>query len=134
MLTELPFGNRTVKLAVTGEIVWARWRMASATWRTPQAASRRSQASRFTADLTKPAGQRVTEVMVGGQPLDTAATYTLAISDYLYGGGDGYDMFGAAKPLLGVRDGRLMANDVMAYITSKKTVAPKVEGRIELKM
>ena len=32
------------------------------------------------------------------------------------------------------RDGRLIANDVMAYITAQKTVAPKVEGRIGLRM
>jgi hypothetical protein len=28
----------------------------------------------------------------------------------------------------------LMANDVMAYITANKTVAPKREGRIDLRM
>ena len=43
-------------------------------------------------------------------------------------------MLKSAKPLLGVRDGRLMANDVMAYITAKKTVEPKVEGRVALRM
>jgi 5'-nucleotidase / UDP-sugar diphosphatase len=33
-----------------------------------------------------------------------------------------------------VRDAKLMANDVMAYITARKTVAPKVEGRIDMRM
>jgi 5'-nucleotidase / UDP-sugar diphosphatase len=68
------------------------------------------------------------------KPLDKAATYTLATNDYMFAGGDGYVMLKHAKPLLGVRDAKLMANDVMAYITARKTVAPKVEGRIELKM
>jgi 2',3'-cyclic-nucleotide 2'-phosphodiesterase (5'-nucleotidase family) len=76
----------------------------------------------------------VIDVSVGGQPLDKAATYTLATNDYMFGGGDGYDMLKSAKPLLGVRDAKLMANDVMAHIAARKTVMPKVEGRIELRM
>ena len=72
--------------------------------------------------------------MVGGKPIDKAATYTLATNDYMYAGGDGYTALKDAKPLFGVRDAKLMANDVMAYIAAKKTVSPKVEGRIKLKM
>ena len=45
-------------------------------------------------------------------------------------GGDGYAVFREAKPLLTARDAKLMANDVMAYITARKTVSPAVEGRI----
>jgi 5'-nucleotidase / UDP-sugar diphosphatase len=86
----------------------------------------------FQADLKKPKGQRVTEVMIAGKPLERAATYTLATNDYMYNGGDGYVMLKSAKPLLGVRDAKLMANDVMAYIAAAKTVAVKVEGRIGL--
>lgn len=52
----------------------------------------------------------------------------------MLGGGDGYAALKQGEPLLGVRDAQLMANDVMAYITARKTVAPKVEGRIDLKM
>jgi 5'-nucleotidase / UDP-sugar diphosphatase len=29
-----------------------------------------------------------------------------------------------------VRDAKLMANDVMAYVTAHKTISPVVEGRI----
>lgn len=134
VLTELPFGNRTVKLEVTGETVLAALEngvsdVANAAGRFPQVSG-----LRFAADLTKPAGQRVSDVSVGGQPLDKAATYTLATNDYMFGGGDGYDMLKSAKPLLGVRDAKLMANDVMAHIAARKTVMPKVEGRIELRM
>jgi 2',3'-cyclic-nucleotide 2'-phosphodiesterase (5'-nucleotidase family) len=71
--------------------------------------------------------------MVGDKPLDKAATYTLATNDYMYGGGDGYSSLKSGKPLFGVRDAKLMANDVMAYVTARKTIAPKVEGRIVLK-
>jgi 5'-nucleotidase / UDP-sugar diphosphatase len=84
-------------------------------------------------DLAKPKGERVTAVMIGGKALDKAATYTLSTNDFMYGGGDGYTALKSGKPLFGVRDAKLMANDVMAYITAKKTVSPKVEGRIKMK-
>jgi 5'-nucleotidase / UDP-sugar diphosphatase len=132
VLTELPFGNRTMKLEVTGETVWAA--LENGVSEVENAAGRFPQVSglTFQADIKKPKGQRVTEVMIAGKPLERAATYTLATNDYMYNGGDGYVMLRSAKPLLGVRDAKLMANDVMAYIAAAKTVAVKVEGRIGL--
>lgn len=134
VLTELPFGNRTVKLAVTGDMIRAALEngvsdVANAAGRFPQVSG-----LTFTADLMRPAGQRVDNIMIGGKPLDPAASYTLATNDYMAGGGDGYVALEAGTPLLGTRDGKLMANDVMAYIAAQKTVAPKVEGRIGLRM
>lgn len=134
VLTELPFGNRTVKLAVTGDMIRAALEngvsdVANAAGRFPQVSG-----LTFTADLMRPVGQRVDNIMIGGKPLDPAASYTLATNDYMAGGGDGYVALEAGKPLLGARDGKLMANDVMAYIAAQKTVAPRVEGRIGLRM
>lgn len=134
ILTELPFGNRTVKLAVTGDMIRAALEngvsdVANAAGRFPQVSG-----ISFTADLTKPPGQRVDTITIDGKPLDPAASYTLATNDYMAAGGDGYVALEAGTPLLGARDGKLMANDVMAYIASQKTVAPKVDGRIGLRM
>jgi len=47
----------------------------------------------YTYDMTKPAGSRVQEVLVGGVLLDPSATYTAAMMDYLSIGGDGYTVF-----------------------------------------
>ncbi len=134
ILTELPFGNKTVKIEVTGETVWAA--LESGLSDVENSAGRFPQVSGLTveADLTKPKGERVISVMVGDKPIDKSAAYTLATNDYMFGGGDGYTVLKSGKPLLGVRDAKLMANDVMAYITSRKAIAPKVEGRIKLKM
>ncbi|WP_245414628.1 bifunctional metallophosphatase/5'-nucleotidase [Aestuariivirga litoralis] len=134
ILTEMPFGNRTVKLSVTGDMIRAA--LENGVSDVSNAAGRFPQVSglSFTADLMRPVGQRVDNIMIGGKPLDPAAGYTLATNDYMAAGGDGYVALEAGKPLLGVRDGKLMANDVMAYIAAQKTVAPKVEGRIGLRM
>jgi 5'-nucleotidase / UDP-sugar diphosphatase len=134
VLTELPFGNRTMKLEVTGETILAA--LENGVSEAENAAGRFPQVSglSFTADLRQPKGQRISNVKVAGKALEKPATYTLATNDYMFSGGDGYTMLETAKPLLGVRDAKLMANDVMAYITARKTVAPKVEGRIDLRM
>lgn len=134
ILTELPFGARTVKLRISGAAI--REALENGVIELPEPAGRFPQVSgmSFTVEAGNPAGQRVSNVMIGGKPLDPAASYTIATNDYMLGGGDGYAALKQGEPLLGVRDAQLMANDVMAYITARKTVAPKVEGRIDLKM
>lgn len=47
----------------------------------------------YTYDGTRPAGERVTAVLVNGAPLDPAAVYTAAMVDFLAGGGDRYTVF-----------------------------------------
>jgi 2',3'-cyclic-nucleotide 2'-phosphodiesterase (5'-nucleotidase family) len=42
---------------------------------------------------TKASPLSVDSVMIGGKPLDEDETYKLAINDFMYAGGDGYDMF-----------------------------------------
>lgn len=134
VLTELPFGNLTVKLEVTGETILAA--LENGFGEVENSAGRFPQVSGMTVevDLKKPKNERVISVTIGGKPLDKSAKYILATNDYMYGGGDGYAMFKDAKPLFGVREAKLMANDVMAYIAAKKEIAPKVEGRIKIKM
>ena len=46
----------------------------------------------FSYDPTKPAGHRVKEILVDGQPLDDDKIYTIALGDFQTAGGDGYTM------------------------------------------
>jgi 2',3'-cyclic-nucleotide 2'-phosphodiesterase (5'-nucleotidase family) len=84
-------------------------------------------------DPSKPKGSRILSVTIGDKLLDPAGTYTLATNDFMANGGDAYAMFKDAKALYSVRDAKLLANDVMAYIAAKGEVAPKIEGRIRRK-
>jgi 5'-nucleotidase/UDP-sugar diphosphatase len=134
ILTELPFGNKTVKLEVKGDAVLAAIEnglsdVANGAGRFPQVSGIVVEA-----DLTKPAGSRVTSIMVGGKPLDKAATYTVATNDYMANGGDGYITLKASKILVNAQEGKLMASDVITYVEGKKEVAPAVEGRMKIKM
>ena len=130
VLTELPFGNRTMKLQVTGATILAA--LENGFSEIEDNGGRFPQVSglKVVYEAAKPKGQRVVSVEVDGKPLDVAAKYTLATNDFMANGGDGYAVFREAKPLLTVRDAKLMANDVMAYVTQRKTISPAVEGRI----
>ena len=130
VLTELPFGNRTMKLQVTGATILAA--LENGFSEIEDGGGRFPQVSglKVKFDRAKPKGARVLSVEANGKPLDVNAKYTIATNDFMANGGDGYAVFREAKPLLTVRDAKLMANDVMAYITARKTVSPAVEGRI----
>jgi 5'-nucleotidase/UDP-sugar diphosphatase len=88
---------------------------------------------RVEADLSKPVGQRVIAMSVGGAPLDESRRYTVATNDFLARGSDGYTMFRDAEHLVRDYDGPLMANEVMAYIRRLGTVSPVVDGRVSVR-
>lgn len=133
ILTELPFGNLNILLEVTGETVLAA--LENGVSQIESGAGRFPQVSgiSFTVDASVDAGSRVSDVLVGGMPLDATRTYTLAANDYIAGGGDGYRMLKGSRVLVGGLSAKLLANDVMAYIRKSGTVSPSVEGRIKLK-
>jgi 2',3'-cyclic-nucleotide 2'-phosphodiesterase (5'-nucleotidase family) len=130
ILAEMPFGNRVVKLEVTGEIV--RQALENGFSRIDDGSGRFPQISGMVveADPKAPLGSRVKSVTIGGAPLDPAATYTLAVNDFNARGGDDYGMLADAPRVLGERDGPLLASVVMAHIRKRGEIAPTVEGRI----
>ena len=132
ILSELPFGNKTVKLELTGEAIRAA--IENGLSQVETGAGRFPQISglKVTANLANEPGKRVLEIMVGDAPLDPAKTYTVATNDFMAAGGDGYTSFGSGKALVNAIDATLMASMVIDYVAEKGTVAPKVEGRIVL--
>jgi 2',3'-cyclic-nucleotide 2'-phosphodiesterase (5'-nucleotidase family) len=133
ILSELPFGNKVVTLALSGKAI--REAMENGLSVFPPTGGRFPQISgmRVEADVSKPPGSRVIKITVGGAPLDEARRYTLATNDFLARGSDGYDMFRDAEHLIRDYDGPLMANEVMAYVRELGTVQSVIDGRITLK-
>ena len=130
IVSELPFGNVTVKLEIAGRELLAALengvaQVAQVTGRFPHVSG-----MRYVFDPTQPVGSRIVSVHVGDQPLDIRATYTLATNDYLADGGDGYRMLHGLKRLIDAAGGTLLATTVMDYIAKHGLVAPQREGRI----
>ena len=85
---------------------------------------------RYVFDASKDAGSRITEVTIDGAPLALDRIYKVAINDYIYGGGDGYDALTRGKAIIDPSGAVLLATVVMNYIQAKGDIAPSVEGRI----
>ena len=130
ILKELPFGNVTVLLELTGAELRAA--LENGVSQVERLAGRFPQIAgmRFVYDAQAPAGKRVVEVEVGGAPLDPAGTYTVATNDYMAGGGDGYAAFGTGELLIDASGATLIATMVVDYIEAEGTVAPTVDGRV----
>ena len=131
ILSELPFGNKTVVLEMTGRDIVAALenglsKIEDGAGRFPHVAG---LSVRY--DPGRPAGERVLEVTRDGAALDLDATLTLATNDYMAGGGDGYDVLEDRVRLVDAYAGTLMASQVIDYIAARGSVAPEVEGRLQ---
>ena len=135
VLSILPFNNPVVKVEVTGKLLKEILEHGVARSAEDNEPGRFPQVSgvNFKFNTTKPAGSRVSDITVGGKPLEANKTYTLATSDFLVSrGGDGYVMFKNAKVLTDAatapKDSDLLEKAIRE--APNKTIAPKVESRI----
>lgn len=125
-----PFGNVIMSVEVTGEQLLAA--LENAVSQVEVGAGRFPHVSGMAMvyDPSRPAGDRVLEVLVAGQPLDPAATYVLAVNNFVAEGGDGFEMLIDAPRVIteevGVHDATVVAD----YIERHSPVAPAVEGRV----
>jgi 5'-nucleotidase len=135
VLSILPFNNPIVKVEISGKTLREVLEHGVARSAEDNEPGRFPQVSgiNFKFDTTKPVGNRVTEILVGGKLLDEKKNYTLATSDFLVSrGGDGYTMFKDAKILLKAdvapKDSEVFEQAIKN--APNKTIAPKLEGRI----
>ncbi len=128
VLTVLPFQNTLSTFQVTGDVMVAALengasQMEEGAGRFPQVAG-----ISFTVDPSKPAGERISDVMVGGAPIDPAATYGVVSNNYVRNGGDGYGMF---KDAANAYDyGPDLADVLAEYLASMSPFTPYTDGRI----
>ena len=132
VLSELPFGNKTVLLELTGRELRAA--LENGFSGIEKRSGRFPQVSGIEVDYDprRPAGARVVAVRRKGAPLDPDRTYTLATNDFMARGGDGYEVFAEKTLLIESRAGTLMATQVIDHITAREVIAPRVEGRLRV--
>jgi 2',3'-cyclic-nucleotide 2'-phosphodiesterase (5'-nucleotidase family) len=133
IFTEMPFGNTTTEVEISGKLLLEA--LENGFSQIEQGSGRFPQVSglKIDVDATKAPGARVVSVLVNGEPLDPAKNYTVAITNFALGGGDGFVQFAQGKVLIDASSAHLNASDVIDYISDKKTIDTKVEGRITIK-
>lgn len=136
VLSIIPFDNQIVKLKMKGSVLRQALEHGvsrsgvgedNEPGRFPQVAG-----ISFTFDAAKPAGSRVTEILVNRQPLKDDAEYTIATSPFIAGGGDGYAMLKPVKPEGDIANAPREITEFENTIKNspKSTIAPRIEGRI----
>ncbi len=128
----LPYGNKIVKAQVTGKVIWDA--LENGVSQVEKNNGRFLQVSGldYVYNVAFEPGSRIRHVTVNGAPLDKNGTYMLALSNYMYTGGDGYTMFHDARTLVSAGDALSDAELLAAYAGKKGTLDVDVEGRITI--
>jgi 5'-nucleotidase / UDP-sugar diphosphatase len=134
VLSILPFKNKLIEIEVTGAMLRAALEHGVGRSAEDAEPGRFPQVSgiQFSFDASKPAGSRVVDVTVNGQPLSNTKKYTLATSTFIaLDGGDGYTMFKGAPVITPAERAPIDSEALQRAIAAVPSIAPKVEGRIK---
>lgn len=132
LLALLPFQNPLVLLSITGAQLRAALEhgIDRRVSRGQSGAFPHVSGLRLRYDPKAAAGTRIVDLTVGGKPLDPQARYTLATSNYLAGGGDGYAML-QGLPVLRPAEGSPSETEVLIdAVRHVGRIAPTVDGRL----
>ena len=134
VLEVLPFGNIIINFDLTGaEIVEA---LENGVSKVEEVSGRFPQVGgmRYDFNPSLPAGSRIVMVEVGSPeagytPIDMNATYRVATNNFLYGGGDDYEVF-KTKAKNATETVLLLSDTLADYIKALSPVSPALEERI----
>ncbi|TDL74230.1 multifunctional 2',3'-cyclic-nucleotide 2'-phosphodiesterase/5'-nucleotidase/3'-nucleotidase [Palleronia sediminis] len=128
VLTVLPFQNTLSTFEVTGEVLRAA--LENGVSQIEEVAGRFPQVAgmSYAFDPSAEPGSRITDVQVGGAPLDPEATYGVVSNNYVRNGGDGYGMFRDAANAYDF--GPDVAVVVADYLAQQGAYEPYTDGRI----
>jgi len=126
ILKELPFGNVTVLLEISGLNVLKL--VEHSVSKVEEGAGRFGHYSglSYDFDAAKVAGSRVENISIQGAPLDPSKIYTVATNDYVARGGDGFEMLPLGKAIIDKSAGTLMATTVMKFIRDNGGVTSSI--------
>lgn len=131
VLTVLPFQNTLSTFQVPGSAIVAALengvgQIEDGAGRFPQVAG-----MSYAFDKSKPAGERVSDVMVGGAPIELGKVYGVVSNNYVRNGGDGYAMFVDAAKAYDF--GPDLADVTAEYLAAQGPFTPYTDGRISAK-
>ncbi|MBO0345381.1 bifunctional metallophosphatase/5'-nucleotidase [Roseibium limicola] len=136
VLTVLPFQNTLATFLLPGSgVVEA---LENGVSQIEEGAGRFPQVAglKFSVDASKPAGERIGDVMVGSgdswAPIDPAKVYGVVSNNYMRGGGDGYSVFDE-KGEEAYDYGPNLEKVVAEFIAKSNGYKPFTDGRIVIK-
>jgi 5'-nucleotidase/UDP-sugar diphosphatase len=129
VLTVLPFQNTLSTFQLKGSDVIASLengvsQIEDGAGRFPQVAG-----MSFSFDVSAEPGSRISNVMVGGAPIDPEATYGVVSNNFMRSGGDGYSVF-ASNGMDAYDYGPGLEQVVADYVGANSPYTPYTDGRI----
>jgi len=130
VLTVLPFQNTLATFETTGADLLAA--LENGVGQVEEGAGRFPQVAgiTFAVDLSAEPGGRISDVTIGGAPLDESASYLMATNNYMRNGGDGYSMFETAANAYDFGPG--LEQVVADYLAENGPYTPYTDGRIDI--
>ncbi|MFW5697690.1 MAG: bifunctional metallophosphatase/5'-nucleotidase, partial [Fimbriimonadaceae bacterium] len=125
LLTVAPFNNTLVILEVTGEELLAALEHGAA----GGGRLLPSAGTSYVVDLDADFGNRVSEVVIDGEPLDLDANYRIILNSFTAGGGDGHEVLRDAEGYR-VDTGLLDIDALVEFVQQLETLEAEREGRI----
>ncbi|WP_179379545.1 bifunctional metallophosphatase/5'-nucleotidase [Jannaschia marina] len=131
VLTVLPFQNTLSTFRVDGAAILAA--LENGVSEIEEGAGRFPQVAgmSYAFDASAEPGSRISDVMVGGEPLDPAKTYGVVSNNYVRNGGDGYAMFVDAADAYDF--GPDLADVTAEYLAENGPYTPFTDDRIVAK-
>lgn len=127
--TVQPFNNLVQVVSLTGAqldaLLEQQWQNDGALVRILQPSSTLT----YTMNLSRPIGDRVSDIKINGEPISDTATYRVAANNFLVGGGDGFTVFTQGTDLW---SGPLDIDALVDYFAARSPVAPPETNRITL--
>ena len=133
LLDELPFRTRMIVLDVTGDQLKTALENGASEIESNKGKFAQVSGLSYGVDLNQPAGNRVRDIRINNQPLEISKIYSLATTDYLANGGDGYLSLQQAIQRFDKSPTSPLISEVLSrYLSRTKTVSPYTDGRIEI--
>jgi 2',3'-cyclic-nucleotide 2'-phosphodiesterase (5'-nucleotidase family) len=129
IITMMPFGNIVMKIELSGQDLLDALEYGVS----GEAGGGYPEVSGLTMtyDTSRAPYDRITSLEIGGEPVDVDATYTMAVANFLFHGGDGYDMLADHDVLIGENEGRTRAEAATEMVLDLDgEVDWRIEGRI----
>jgi 5'-nucleotidase len=130
LFTAQPFGNNLVVKSFTGRQIRAllEQQFASGT-NTVEAPIMLlpSHGLTYSYDLTRPAGQRIVDLRLGGRPIADETVYRVTMNSFLATGGDNFTIFREGANPTG---GPLDLDAIEAYLAANNPLAPPAADRV----
>jgi len=127
--TVQPFNNLLQVVTLTGAqldaLLEQQWQNDGAVVRILQPSSSLT----YTMDLTRPIGDRVSDIKINGTPITETGTYRVAANNFLIGGGDGFTVFTQGTDLW---SGPLDIDALVDYFAAHPQLSPPTPNRITL--